>query len=96
MHTGNISFFNDGQTPFALAPAYDQLPMAYHSDKQDIVLITVDGDLPDRSWTEALPLALRFWRTLAEQPLLSELFRNIAMQMLRYVQHDVVNKIRTL
>jgi hypothetical protein len=96
MHTGNISFFNDGQTPFALAPAYDQLPMAYHSDKQDIVLITVDGDLPDRSWTEALPLALRFWRTLAEQPLLSELFRNIAMQMLRYVQHDVVKKIRTL
>jgi len=25
MHTGNLSFFDDGQTPFLLAPAYDQL-----------------------------------------------------------------------
>ncbi len=46
MHGGNLSFLCDGQMPFALAPAYDQLPMAYASDKQGISHITVDTDLP--------------------------------------------------
>lgn len=96
MHSGNLSFFDDDQMPFALAPAYDQLPMAYASDKQCISQIIVDSDLPDSAWVEALPLALRFWQTLAEQPLLSEPFRNIAVQMLHYVQHDVAVKIRGL
>lgn len=94
MHSGNLAFFFDGQMPFALAPAYDQLPMAYTSDKQGISHIIVDSDLPDSAWVEALPLALRFWQILAEQPLLSESFRNIAAQMLQYVQHDVAVKIR--
>ena len=94
MHSGNLSFFDDDQMPFAPAPAYDQLPMAYTSDKQCISQIIVDSDLPDSAWVEALPLALRFWQTLAEQPLLSESFRNIAVQMLHYVQRDVAVKIR--
>lgn len=96
MHSGNLSFFYDGQMPCALAPAYDQLPMAYASGKQHISQITVDTDLPGCAWAQALPLALRFWQTLGEQPLLSESFRNIAVQMLHYVQHDVAVKIRGL
>jgi hypothetical protein len=94
MHSGNLSFFCDAQMPYELAPAYDQLPMAYASDKQGISLITVDSDLPDSVWVEALPLALRFWQKLIEEPLLSESFRNIAVQMLHYVQHDIAVKIR--
>lgn len=94
MHSGNLSFFDDDQMPFVLAPAYDQLPMAYASDKQGISQITLDSDLPDSAWVEALPLALRFWQKLIEQPLLSESFRNIAVQMLHYVQHDIAVKIR--
>ena len=94
MHSGNLSFFCDGQMPFALAPAYDQLPMAYASDKQCISQIIVDSDLPDSVWVEALPLALRFWQKLIEEPLLSESFRNIAVQMLHYVQHVIAVKIR--
>ena len=96
MHSGNLSFFCDAQMPFALAPAYDQLPMAYASDKQHISQITVDTDLPGCAWAQALPLALCFWQTLIEQPLLSESFQNIAAQMLHYVQHDVAVKIRGL
>ena len=96
MHSGNLSFFYDGQMPFALALAYDQLPMAYASGKQHISQITVDTDLPGCAWAQALPLALCFWQTLAEQPLLSESFQNIAAQMLHYVQHDVAVKIRGL
>ena len=69
--------------------------MAYSSDKQHVYLITVDNDLPDSLWAEALPLAILFWQKLAEQPLLSELFRNIAIQMLHYVQHEITLKIRT-
>jgi len=94
MHSGNLAFFFDGQMPFALAPAYDQLPMAYNSDKQHISQISVDIDLPSSVWTQALLLALCFWQTLAEQLLLSESFRNIAVQMLNYVQHDIAVKIR--
>ena len=94
MHSGNLSFFCDGQMPFLLAPAYDQLPMAYASDKQHISQITVDTDLPDSVWAHALPLALRFWQILTEQPLLSESFKTIAVQMLHSVQHDVAVKIR--
>lgn len=94
MHSGNLAFIDNGQMPFTLAPAYDQLPMAYASDKQGISLITVDSDLPDSVWVETLPLALRFWQKLIEEPLLSELFRNIAVQMLHYVQHDIAVKIR--
>ena len=56
--------------------------------------IIVDSDLPDSAWVEALPLALRFWQKLIEEPLLSESFRNIAVQMLHYVQHDIAVKIR--
>ena len=94
MHSGNLSFFCDAQMPYEVAPAYDLLPMVYASDKQGISQITVDTDLPDSAWGEALPLALRFWQTLAEQPLLSESFRYIAVQMLHYVQHDIAVKIR--
>ena len=94
MHSGNLSFFDDDQMPFALAPAYDQLPMAYASDKQHVSQISVDTDLPSSVWTQALSLALCFWETLAEQPLLSESFRNIAVQMLHYLQHDIAVKIR--
>ena len=96
MHSGNLSFFYDGQMPCALAPAYDQLPMAYAFGKQHISQITVDTDLPACAWAQALPLALCFWQTLIEQPLLSESFQNIAAQMLHYVQHDVAVKIRGL
>ena len=96
MHSGNLSFFYDGQMPCALAPAYDQLPMAYAFGKQHISQITVDTDLPGCAWAQALPLALCFWQTLIEQPLLSESFQNIAAQMLHYVQHDVAVKIRGL
>ncbi len=96
MHSGNLSFFYDGHIPCALAPAYDQLPMAYASDKKHILQIMVDTDLPGSAWGQALPLALCFWQTLAEQPLLSESFQNIATQMLHYVQHDVAVKIRGL
>ena len=94
MHSGNLSFFYDSQMPCALAPAYDQLPMAHAFGKQHISQIIVDSDLPDSVWVEALPLALRFWQKLIEEPLLSESFRNIAVQMLHYVQHDIAVKIR--
>jgi hypothetical protein len=93
MHSGNLSFLDDGQMPFALAPAYDQLPMAYASDKQHISQITVDTDLPSSVWAHALPLALRFWQELAQQPLLSESFQIIAVQMLHSVQHAVAEQV---
>ena len=96
MHSGNLSFLDDGQMPFALAPAYDQLPMAYASDRQHISQISVDTDLPSSVWVHALPLALRFWQTLAEQPMLSESFQIIAAQTLHSVQHDAAVKIRGL
>jgi hypothetical protein len=94
MHSGNLSFFDNGNMPFVLTPAYDQLPMAYAaSDKQKNLIITVDTDLSNLPWNEVLPLALRFWKTLSDQTLLSRSFRDVAVQMFHYVQHDVAQKI---
>ena len=67
--------------------------MAYASDRQHISQITVDTDLPSSVWGHALPLALRFWQELAQQPLLSESFQIIAVQMLHSVQHAVAEQV---
>lgn len=94
MHSGNLSFFDNGYTPFVLTPAYDQLPMAYvASDKQKNFIITIDTDLSNLPWNEVLPLALCFWKTLSDQTLLSCSFQGDAAQIFHYVQHDIAQKI---
>lgn len=86
MHTGNLSFFNDGIMPFVLTPAYDMLPMAYANiDVKQSYRIIIDSDLPDIFWCEVLPLALRFWQTLRKREDLSGSFRNISLNMVKYL-----------
>ena len=87
MHSGNLSFFCDAGMPFVLTPVYDMLPMAYTDiDKQQAVVITMDTDLPDCVWHEAWLLALRFWNMLGEQADLSDAFRCISEEMIKYLQ----------
>jgi hypothetical protein len=87
MHTGNLSFFNDGIMPFVLTPAYDMLPMAYANFdvKQSSSRITIDSDIPDIFWFEVLPLALSFWQMLGEREDLSDSFRNISLNMSKHL-----------
>lgn len=86
MHSGNLSFFCDAGMPFVLTPVYDMLPMFYADIvKQQAVVVTMDTDLPDCVWHEAWLLALRFWNLLSEQPNLSNSFRRISKEMIKYL-----------
>lgn len=86
MHSGNLSFFYDTSMPLVLTPVYDMQPMAYADiDKQQAVGVTMDTDLPDYVWYEAWLLALRFWNMLSEQANLSNSFRRISKEMIKYL-----------
>lgn len=90
MHSGNLSFFNDGIIPFVLTPVYDMLPMAYaNMDKPPASLVFIDADLPDSIWNEARDLALRFWYRLSEQDDLSDSFRRVSLEMHDYLYTSV-------
>ncbi|MDO9452765.1 MAG: type II toxin-antitoxin system HipA family toxin YjjJ [Stagnimonas sp.] len=87
MHPGNLGLLHDGlQRPgygqFALAPVYDMLPMRY---------APVGGEVSMPSFTVPAPVgglidayqamrepAQRFWRTVADEPLISTTFRATA------------------
>jgi len=76
MHTGNLSFLNDGERPYPLAPAYDMLPMAFQPKSSGALGHTLPPlDLhPSVShtvWHNMLPLAETFVQRLRTDTRLS-------------------------
>lgn len=89
-HFGNITLFDRYEGPFQLAPIYDMLPMLFAPQ---------DGQLPARAfqpagptaaslsvWPKARDLAEVYWRTLCQEPRLSEGFRNLSNHCLEGVK----------
>lgn len=79
MHAGNLSFVSDGAPPFALAPAYDMLPMGFAPSASG----TVSDELPPLRlapsvapviWRRALELAHEYLLRLGAQAQLSPAF----------------------
>jgi len=87
MHTGNLSFMVDDVTSpkpkFQLAPIYDMLPMA--------LAPRASGQIPDALpppkisvnpplavWQAMLPLAIQYWRSVAEHEKVADDVRQIA------------------
>ena len=81
-HHHNVAFFPTS-TGYALAPAFDQLPMLYAPSG--------DGSVPAREfhppppaaemldvWDEARALALSFWQNASDGPTVSAAMRRIA------------------
>lgn len=84
MHYGNVGFWTPAARELRLAPAFDMLPMLYAP--------SAGGELPPRdfvprllqtpsnaeAWAQAAPLAIRFWRSVADDGRVSAEFRGIA------------------
>lgn len=90
MHQGNLSFFLDEARPFALAPAYDMLPMGYQpATNGEIVARRFAPDLPlpeqRDAWHAASTLAIECWQRIEGDVRVSTAFREIARDNARLV-----------
>lgn len=79
-HRHNLLLFPE-RGGYTLAPAFDQLPMAYAPTSAGYIRnVAVEEAVPMVNtlevWDEALQLAMKFWRSAAEQPV-SESMRDI-------------------
>jgi hypothetical protein len=83
MHYGNLSFFLDPRPPLRLAPLYDMVPMTYRPGLEGALPAHTLRFVPPppeekETWSEAAPLALRFWEMVASDQGVSAEFRAIA------------------
>lgn len=99
MHPGNLSFFVDDVTKpapeYTLAPVYDMLPMSLaprpSGQIPDALLMPKIGVNPSLDvWKEMLPLAIRYWRQVAEHPGVAEDVKQIAQS-----QADILSRTLT-
>jgi hypothetical protein len=79
MHPGNLSFVTDSGRPYALAPAYDMLPMAFAPRASgelpnSLAAPTLDSQIATAHWQAALPLARAYLARLGEEKGLSDGF----------------------
>lgn len=85
MHYGNAGLFLERTRPLALAPTYDMVPMFYRPN--------LEGQLPGATvappppppesranWSRAAALAREYWLRLSATELVSDSFREIALQ----------------
>ncbi|MBI2770883.1 MAG: type II toxin-antitoxin system HipA family toxin YjjJ [Burkholderiales bacterium] len=83
-HYGNISLLIDGQGDWALAPAYDMLPMVYAPTAGELVVREFEpGAIAPpvqvlREWPAARLLAHAYWKTVAADSRISAAFRKLA------------------
>lgn len=80
MHPGNLSFVTDSGRPYALAPAYDMLPMAFAPRTSGelpsaLAAARIDGRVSNAAWRQALTMAESFLTQLREEPRFSDSFR---------------------
>lgn len=85
MHAGNLSFYFSAP-PMGLTPVYDMLPMAFApassgAMRSDAIELALDTSVSKAAWSFAIPLAQRFWQTVAADERISEAFHQIARQM---------------
>jgi hypothetical protein len=85
MHMFNLSFLSEhGTRILELAPVYDMCPMSYAPRANQLIPHQFRPPIPRKNdqqiWSTALPLALRFWKEVASDGLISERFQKIAKE----------------
>ena len=88
MHYGNAGLFLERTQPLILAPTYDMVPMLYRPDLEGQLprAAVVTPPPPPEScaiWSRAAALARDCWLRLSATELLSDSFREIALQNYR-------------
>lgn len=84
-HYGNISLVINAQGDWSLAPAYDQLPMAYAPVAGEVIAREVKSELQPSAhtlsvWEPAIAAGLRFWEAVAAHDAISTEFRQFARE----------------
>ncbi len=79
MHAGNLSFFTDGEKPYALSPIYDMLPMAFAPERSGQLPCTIpifhaEARVAPKVWRAALLLAREFMQKIKKEPRFSPRF----------------------
>jgi hypothetical protein len=92
-HNHNILFFPDSVNPgtrYALAPAFDKLPMLFTPVSGQTVERSFGAPVPNafqmEVWSEARKLGLEFWSRVAEDGRISKEFRQIARNCVNVVK----------
>jgi hypothetical protein len=91
-HFGNVSLITvDGGRRFALAPAYDMLPMLYAPPGDEVPVRVFDPRFRAKAraieqWEDALAWAILFWETAATDDRISEEFRGLCGENARLLQ----------
>jgi hypothetical protein len=94
-HFGNVSLVTvDGEMRFALAPAYDILPMLYVPQGEEVPARVFDPQIRAKAravdqWEDALGWAISFWETAAGNDRISAGFRELCGQNARRLQRLV-------
>lgn len=91
MHMFNLSFLSEqGTRIIDIAPVYDMCPMAYAPRSNQLFPYQFTPPIPRKNaqqiWAVALPLAIRFWREVASEKMISEQFKNIAKENIRLLE----------
>lgn len=80
-HFGNLAFYDSYQRTFALAPAYDMLPMLFAPEHNQIIARIFVPEHPTAetlaTYARARRLAEQYWRSLIDDDRISRNFRDI-------------------
>jgi hypothetical protein len=91
MHSGNLSFLDESGPPYALAPAYDMLPMAFQPKSggalgHSLPPLKLHPHVAHGIWRRMLPLAERFLRALQADSRLSAGFSSCSQALTAQLQ----------
>lgn len=92
-HFGNLAFYDDYSGVFALAPAYDMLPMLFAPQHDQLIQREFVPPHPSAAilpvWRDAHELAQLYWRELSTDARLSDGFRQICSNCLAALQKQL-------
>ena len=99
MHTGNLSFVTEEGRPYALAPAYDMLPMAFAPKSGGAIPIllpvaTIRANIAPKIWRRAEMVARAYLLALKEERGFSTSFGACIDALEKHIEHAAIKIAR--
>jgi hypothetical protein len=90
MHNGNLSFLNEHGRPYALAPAYDMLPMGFAPSasgglRNRLATPQLAASVANAVWAQALSLAAEFLARVRADERFSEAFQPCVLSLAQHL-----------
>lgn len=95
MHTGNLSFVTEEGRPYALAPAYDMLPMAFAPKSggaipESLPEAQIHAHIAPANWRQAEQLARGYLLALRNEPRFSPSFLMCIDALEKHIEHAAI------